>query len=59
MEIDINHKTRLRLIQLLNEKSSIEKRINDILITITDIKNVKGEFEMSLNNEITKLIIKS
>lgn len=57
MEIDLTPNAQERLKMLLTEKALIEQRINDIIYTICDYENVDVDVQVTINKEITKLII--
>jgi chaperonin cofactor prefoldin len=57
MEIDLTPNVQERLKMLLTEKALIEQRINDIVYTICDYENVDVDVQVTINKEITKLII--
>jgi septum formation topological specificity factor MinE len=57
MEIDLTPNAQERLKMLLAEKALIEQRINDIIYTICDYENVDVDVQVTINKEITKLII--
>lgn len=57
MEIDLTEKAQERLKMLLTEKALIEQRINDIVFTICDYENIDLDSNVTINKDITKLII--
>jgi len=57
MEIDLTLNAQQRLKMLITEKALIEQRINDIVYTICDYENVDVDVQVTINKEITKLII--
>jgi len=57
MEIDLTLNAQQRLKMLITEKALIEQRINDIVYTICDYENVDVYVQVTINKEITKLII--
>jgi len=57
MEIELTQASQERLRVLMTEKVLIEQRINDIIYTICDYNAVDINSNITLDKEITKLII--
>ena len=57
MEIELNSAIQERLKALLIEKQIIEQRLNDIILSIADFNDIDKDSEVSLSNDLTKLIV--